>query len=436
MEHRAKPLLLTVTLFCAFLWMGCATPGAPDGGKLHQSLGRLLEEKEYFLFKEEFLKNEKRLTRQDSLRFREILYCLQGKSGPSNDAIAELLATADRQDTDLTYALLQEKLRNHQVAHQYADALAVSRELLRDHGERLTAEEKADIENAMKLWRCIADVPAPEAEKRGDASFAVKRDRAGLPNIEIELPSGKVDFVIDTGASYSVLQRSVAEEWGLPMMDIDFMVGTGTDRKLPCGIAVADRLELGSITLKHAVFLVIDDEALKFPSNGYEIKGALGCPEMRSLEEIRFRNKRTELFVPMVAREYTEENLMYESLTPLVLVKKGMDTLTFAFDTGADTTVLHPPFYKKYEREFAQTYSRGSIERGGAGGTMRVDGYPNVSVELAVGAAKGALTGVPLIIDEGVDFSHKQFYGLLGQDFFNLFDEMTISFKYSSLILR
>src|SRR5690606_38892242 len=144
-----------------------------------------------------------------------------------------------------------------------------------------------DLKNTYALLKSLENTPKQEFEISEDAEFPIKKDKAGLTNLEVTFGDKKVDFVFDTGANFSVIQKSVAEAMGLQIIQSKFMVNTASGRKVNSDLALAEKLEIGPITLRDVVFLIFEDEDLTFPPIDYEMKGILGFPITRAFEEIR-----------------------------------------------------------------------------------------------------------------------------------------------------
>ena len=253
------------------------------------------------------------------------------------------------------------------------------------------------------------------------------KDWIGLWNIPVTVSDSTYDFIFDTGANISTITKSYAKKLGFKILETEFEVGTATNIKVKSGLAIAEKISLGNITYHNVVFLVLPDEALSFPQINYYINGVVGFPMIEAMEEIHI-TKDHELIVPLKPETKNIQNLAFDGLTPIILTVHKNDSLSFAFDTGAMTTHLYLSYYNKYKNEIDSNYEMRTIIIGGAGGSIDVKGFILNDVIFSIGNTKANLDKVRLIAEEIKD-KDNYFYGNLGQDVINQFDEMVINFE-------
>jgi hypothetical protein len=228
--------------------------------------------------------------------------------------------------------------------------------------------------------------------------------------------------------------RSLAEELGYQIIEADFYVTAATGKKVKSDIAIADELNIGGIIFKNVFFLVIDDENLSFPQIDYYINGAIGFPVIEAMDEIQI-NKENQIFVPKNPVEYTYNNFALNGLMPIIAVEYKGDTLRMNFDTGATNTSLYPQFYKDYKNEIVNTYEKEIFTSGSGGGMIDFEGYIINNVIFKVGDSETKLDSLQLHV-ENIGGEESNFHGNFGQDYIKQFDEMIMSFKYSSILFK
>ena len=206
-------------------------------------------------------------------------------------------------------------------------------------------------------------------------------------------------------------------------------MGTATSKKVESDLAIAHRLDIGGLTYKNVVFLVLDDADMAVP--GYEFYGVIGFPVIKAMEEIHL-SKDNNLFIPKKITNYTNQNFVINGLTPLVSVVHKKDSMIFLFDTGAYATSLWPKFYKKYQQEITEKYQKETLSVGSAGGNVSFEGYEISNINLKIGDSETTLHKLQLHIDKIGD-EESNFHGKLGQDYIKQFDKMIISFKHASI---
>ncbi|HLV62153.1 retropepsin-like aspartic protease [Galbibacter sp.] len=412
---------------------GCnTTDKIGDISKETESLHQLIEKLDYFRLKKEFSSCKNTLPKTDALYFEAILENAFNRPKQSNQLIDEFFKNSLENDS-LGIKLLQIKLNNYIHLSEYAKAKEVNEILRQKYVPYMDSVALEDLNNTYKIWDALKDVPPQEIIKKMDVSLPIQKDKAGLSTITTNFGNATMNFVFDTGANFSVIQRSVAQGLGMKIIPANFNVEAITGLEVKSDLAVAEKLELGTITLKNIVFLVFDDAALSFPSIDYEIKGIIGFPVIRALEEIQIKMN-GQLIVPKSPTQYNLNNFALNEYVPIVKTIYKGDELRFSFDTGAQQTALFSSFFKKYNQEIKSKYKKVTLKTGGAGGHSQMKGYVINNFKLSIGDSQATLDSVQLYPDKIGNVDRMD--GNLGQDFIQQFDTMVISFKYTSLLFR
>lgn len=397
--------------------------------QLHQ----LAKEADYFNLQENFEKHKNIVSKTDSLYFEGILAGAFNKPEASNKAIEAFFKIHKIHPKDsLALKLLETKLINQINLFEYESALKTNDTLQKLYAPQLAFDKLEDLKNTYALLKSLENTPKQEFEISEDAELPIIKDKAGISNLEVIFGDKKVNFVFDTGANFSVIQKSLAEAMGLTIIQSKFMVNTASGRKVNSDLALAEKIVIGPITMRNVVFLVFEDVDLTFPPIDYEIKGILGFPVTRAFKEIRIT--KDSLFIPKDATDYKLHNIAFDGLIPIVKVDYKGEALPFHFDTGAQTTTLYSKFHERYKTEIESKYSKTNLNLGGASGQYVLDGFVLDSVDLSIGDSKAQLKNIQLF-PERISNMDVQ-YGNLGQDFIQEFGTMIISFKSASLLFR
>jgi hypothetical protein len=99
------------------------------------------------------------------------------------------------------------------------------------------------------------------------------------------------------------------------------------------------------------------------------------------------------------------------------------------FDSGANTSTLYEPYLLKNKSEIEGNYTLTDITMGGAGGMHTYKGYILDNIKLQIGNYSCILKKISLLA-ERPNFSDKNFYGKIGQDFIQQFD--TVVYNYTN----
>ena len=430
MKKHFLALLSTILLF------GCGNMETKVSNQnTFNELKQMIETQDYFRLKRIYDAKNTHLSDAHSLYFSAIISKVFNRPTESNASISQLLANKNYNLNDtLLNKLYRAKLENHINLYEYSEAASTSTYIL-EHFQLLTDSTDLEmLQNEINIWRALKNVPKQQIIRDKDCRFPMIRDRVGLFNVDVKIGDSTENFLFDTGANFSAIIRSNVEKLGLRLIEADFYGTAATGLQVNCDIAIADELILGDIICKNVVFLVLNDEDLSFPQIEYYPNGIIGFPVIEALDEIRI-SKDNQIFVPKNPVEYTHNNFALDGLMPILACEYEGDTLSFHFDTGATTTMLYPKFFKVYKEEIENIYEPQTFTSGSAGGNYTFEGYVVDNIHLKVAGSEAILNKVRLH-SEDIGGKESNFYGNFGQDYIKQFDEMTVSFKYASVLFR
>ncbi|PLW94118.1 MAG: hypothetical protein C0591_13360 [Marinilabiliales bacterium] len=425
-----------IAIMSIVLLFGCGNPETKVSNQnVLNELEQLAETQDYFKLKKNYEAKNNQLSEAHSLYFSAIISKVFNKPEISNSAINHSLANENFNLNDtLLNKLYRAKLQNHINLYEYGEAASTST-YIQNHFQSLI--DSADLEmlqNEIKIWRALSDIPKQQIIKNSDCTFPMYRDKVGLFNVDVSFGDSTKNFLFDTGANFSAIKRSLVEQLGLTLIEADFYVTAATGAQVKSDIAVVDELKMGDIICKNVVCLVLNDEDISFPQIDYYPNGIIGFPVIEAMDEIRI-SKDNQIFVPQNPVEYSFNNFALDGLMPILACEYEGDTLSFHFDTGATKTSIYPRFYNDYQSEIEKNYEKKSFKAGSAGGEYHFDGYEITDLHLKVADSEAILEKVNLHT-ENIGGEESNFHGNFGQDYIKQFDEMIISFKYSSLLFK
>lgn len=411
--------LALLTLLCfSFIFCSAGEKEHPDS---------LLAKREFFALRNFLAKHGAGLKEQDRLYYHCFTNNFFNRLDESNRNINRLLekhrAFLSRRQF---ITLMKLKIDNLVKSYRYKAAYEVSTQLLSDHRQALSQEEKEDILNEAIIWESLQAALPQQLSVTENTRIAYKRDMAGLINIPVSISDTTNQFVFDTGANISVITESNAKRNGLVPGEKYFDVVAATGIKVKARTAVVKEMKIGDhILVKHAVFMVFPDSALIF--GPYKINGIIGFPVIEQMGEIRI--SATQLEVPREPVAASFANFGLDKLMPVLNAKYRTDSLPFTFDTGAAATDLNLPFYNKYRAEINATNSLHERQFGSAGGNVKISSYKLPEVVLKIAGNTFLLKDAP-VKTASVTENDQYYYGNLGQDLMRQFREMVINFRY------
>ena len=412
-------------LFLIVITLTCICPAQ----SVENQMKSFLHKKEFFRLRTALQNNADNISEASKLYFDAYVANAFNRNNESIDHINKLLDQykSSLSDSDIS-ALLYIQQDNYSKTYQYNKAGKICDELTGNYSQVMDTTILKDIETSGKLWNALSQVQKQEVEINSDETLPWKRDKAGLMNIPVSIADTMMNFVFDTGANLSTLNKKTADMLGLKIFDVSLNVGSSTGINNISSLCVADSLKLGNILFRNVVFLVLPDELLNFPQIDYRINGIIGYPVIEQLKEIKI-NKNEIISIPLQPEKTNLNNLALDELMPIVSFAVNNDTLCFHFDTGAKNTDLFKPYFEKYKPEITKQGKPEITKRGGAGGIVESKVYKIKDVVINCGNGKATLPEVSILIND-INESGDKFYGNIGQDLISQFDEMIINFEY------
>jgi len=403
--------------------------------QVFNKLNKLVDAQDYFKLKETFNSTKEKLSNEHTLYFRAIISNVFNNAEDSNVAIKKLI---NNHQTSLNDTMLNKlystRLLNHLNLYEYGEAAKTSEYIQNNFSAHLDSADLEMYRNELNIWRSLSDVPKQQIEKTADATIPMVRDKVGLLNIDVTFGDTTLNLLFDTGANFSAIKRSLVDELGLNLIEADFYVTAATGIKVDSDIAIAEEFTIGDITFNNVVFLILNDKDVSFPHIDYYVNGVIGFPTIEALDEIQV-SKDNQIMVPNIPTDYGFNNFALDGLMPIIAGEYQGDTLRFHLDTGATNTSLFPQFYKDYKQEIEQNYQKVTFHSGSAGGMLEFNGYVIPEFNLKIADSYANLDSIRLHI-ENIGDEESNFHGNFGQDYIKQFDEMILSFKYSSVLFR
>lgn len=414
-------IIIKILLF--MLSISISTASARDNS--FNELYKLYHDKDYFRFINNLNKND--LGGWEKAALNSFALSISNKNRQSNDSIETLIGSYGKNIKDsLMLELYETLVQNSLVLYEYAKSLKYAELIMKNYKNLLDSNDIDEYENVSIILNAAKDLGVQTAYIKGDSKVKIRRDMAGMTNIPLKINGNDEEFIFDTGANISTIKKSLAKKLKLVFLKGNLKVGSMTGIKVDSELAYAESLEIGNITYKNVLFLVVPDDILTFAGGLYSIDGIIGYPVFREMKEIHLSDN--ELFIPQNPLHKQEQNLVMNGFNPVVNALINNDSLAFTFDTGARTTILYHKYYEKYKKEIDKKYEMEDVEIGGAGGSVTAKGFKLDNISINIAGSKTKIEDVKLLA-ENVKNTDKYFYGNLGQDYFKQFSKLIINLE-------
>ncbi|AOM80105.1 retropepsin-like aspartic protease [Pedobacter steynii] len=394
-------------------------------GQTHHSafdvLYEQINQKNFFKLNQLFARTNSKLPIAHQYFIGAVLDNAFNKPEESNRKILKLEASKAILPDSLMLKVRLIKEDNCMKQYDYAGAKNAVQTALNQYPDLLTADEKNDLRNNLKIWTALEHELRQQVSINGSTRLKMEKDIAGLKNLKVNTGKDTMNFIFDTGANISTVSASAARRLKMKVISAGIDVDAVTGISVKADLAVCKKLVLGNVTVENAVFLVFADSALRFPQINYQINGILGFPVIEALNEVQLTQDDYFIVPYEDTKINMQSNMAIDGLTPLIYI----DGRHFTFDTGADKTMLYAPFYQENKKNIDKQYQSVKIGMGGAGGKIEHEGF-KVNHTFHILGRQVPLKNVSLL---KAKINKETVYGNIGQDVIRQFSKMILNFN-------
>ena len=278
----------------------------------------------------------------------------------------------------------------------------------------------------------LARYPEQSVAARGYARLRYTRKQHSL---EVRMAAGgkPVDFILDTGASLSVISESRARTLGFTVHDDTFSMADITGKKLACRAATANEITAGAFRLRNVPFCVLPDTQPGFVADPEAAPAILGLPVILALGTVRWDSTGNfEIGFPSRRPKLQDSNICFDGSSLLVEAGVAHRQLSFILDTGNPTTMLFSSFA---EDSPAAGGKREIHQFQGLAEPSEVEASAVRDLHFRVAGRDLTLPSVPLL-HEPIDSECATCSGNAGMDLLALARRATLDFGAMRLILE
>ena len=278
------------------------------------------------------------------------------------------------------------------------------------------------------MRNALKDISPQQTIIKDNTTMQWTRDKLGLINIPVKTNGPTYSAIFDTRANISSVSQTYARKLGLRILNVTYNEGSGaTGIQFKTGLGIADSLYAGDILVKNVVFQVMPDSILYIAPVKFQINIIIGFPVIEQLQEVHiYRDGR--MTIPLRPTQSDLHNFALNGLDPVIALRNGKDTLAFNFDSGASSSVFYLAYFDKYKADVIKMGIKKVVSFGGAGGAQKKEVYVLPKLNLALGDKTVTIDSVSVLTKKIVQ--NEKFYGNIGQDLTNQFNEVVYNFKY------
>ena len=423
-----KPILFLSTIITLFLLTACNTkkPLSAAGTK---TLHTLLDDDDYFKLESKLKLYNDSLSDDKRLYFKSYV---DNAFNRNMDCIADVDSllknyAANFPDSVKT-ALRRLQSDSYFKTYQYAKAAQSDSAVLKQYAKSLHKEDADDIKNDLLMRGALKNVAPQQTIIPNNTTIQYTRDKLGLIEIPVKCSNMIYNGIFDTRANVSTITKTYAAKLGLHILPVTYNESSGaTGIVFKTGLGIADELNIGGIVVKNVVFQVTPDSILYIAPVKFQLNMIIGFPVIEQMKEVDIY-KDGHMVVPQIPAQSDLHNFALNGLDPIISLKKGNDTLTFNFDSGASGSDFYVAYFNKYKADVLKNGIKKTMGFGGAGGAQKKTVYVLPKVSLTTGGQTVTVDSIS-VLDTKISPDEK-LYGNIGQDFTNKFNEVIYNFKY------
>jgi len=406
-----------------------ALPCRAQGGKAAEATGPDVELKEFRLDElEARLQSMQPGTERDY--FTGMVANRTNHVEASIDLLNKALPALREARPDRAKEALDTLADDYMKTFRYGHAVEAMDDLVAHFAGQFKSRELQLTKDNAEIARILREAAAQTIDWHGVVALKTEQNPLGSQNVELTVNGVAGPWLLDTGASLSVVAKSFAERLGLQLLPGASQTQAGlTGIENPLRIALLPTLELGGATLHNVVVMVMEDTNLNINlgKTSYQINGIIGYPVFQALEKITFLHDGEFRAGDAVPAASHGARMFVKGLTPIVQCEVEGKMLPFGFDTGASRTNL----LERYARTFraqAKSWKKTQSKLAGAGGAVKRKVYIQPEVKLGIGDKVVTLNKIT-IYRSSTQSDLDELYGNLGQDIVAGFQSFTLNFS-------
>ena len=289
----------------------------------------------------------------------------------------------------------------------------------------------ADVANALPLLVALSRHDDQATIAWAPSSLPIHRRNENFP-LPLTINGAAAHYFFDTGANVSVMTEAEAKRLHLTVYDVSSRVSNTAGDAVVVRVATAEDLVAGGVRLKNVAFLVFRDDQEPFRELPLGSRGAIGLPVLLAFGTFSWGIDTFEIGDSTAGRPLA--NLCFDGALPIVRLSFEGTPLVFNLDTGAEETMLWPPFATAFADLIGRSGRAMTTSVNGVGSSVNAASRELPRVDLTLGGRVVRLAPASVLLQSTTADTRRRF-GNLGLDLLNQAARTTISFRSMSLAL-
>ena len=206
--------------------------------------------------------------------------------------------------------------------------------------------EGTGLSELLAYYEAVREYPVPILEKPAEDVTIALTEKSGLMWIPVVINDKTYDFILDTGASFTMISQDLAKDVGAQIIGDPVFVGGGESLGGYGQRAFIENINIGPISLKNIIAFVSENPSDDDP---VKVDAVLGMDFIKRAGEIQIDLSTMTLTIPVQRTLSTHgRNIILEVNIPIVEASDvNGNRYTFILDTGASGDNLSDLWFSK-----------------------------------------------------------------------------------------
>ena len=313
----------------------------------------------------------------------------------------------------------------------YEGNYAVAADMVKAIAEAVKAAtgslEGTGLSELLAYYEAVREYPAPVLEKPAEEIKIALTEKSYLLGIPVVVNGKTYDFILDTGASFTMISQDLANDMGVKIIGDPVFVGGGESTGGYGQRAFIENMNVGPVSFKNVIAFVsenpTDDDPLK-------VDAVLGMDFIERGGELQIDLAAMTLTIPAqpTVMPASGRNIILKRNIPVVeTTAANGNRYTFILDTGASGANLSDLWFAK-NAEVAAALPVETQNVWGHGGAVQLEIVKIPEYKLTIGTASAEFKDLPATVPANGTVSSSR-DGRLGMGLLKQFSKVIFNFE-------
>lgn len=313
----------------------------------------------------------------------------------------------------------------------YEGNYAVAADMVKAIAEAVKAAtgslEGTGLSELLAYYEAVREYPAPVLEKPAEDIKIALTEKSYLLGIPVVVNGKTYDFILDTGASFTMISQDLANDMGVKIIGDPVFVGGGESTGGYGQRAFIENMNVGPVSFKNVIAFVsenpTDDDPLK-------VDAVLGMDFIERGGELQIDLAAMTLTIPAqpTVMPASGRNIILKRNIPVVeTTAANGNRYTFILDTGASGANLSDLWFAK-NAEVAAALPVETQNVWGHGGAVQLEIVKIPEYKLTIGTASAEFKDLPATVPANGTVSSSR-DGRLGMGLLKQFSKVIFNFE-------